>query len=148
MATRIVVWLAVILVFVVGAYLLDIGRSASAGEDLVPWEMGMARGSELAQETGKPMLVNFTADWCPPCQQMKREVFSQPAVAEAITDGFVPVKVDLTAPAQGGPEEQAAMRYGVRGIPAYVVIDADGSELARTGPQGDRDMLAWLQRVQ
>ena len=61
-----------------------------------------------AQQDGG--LINFTADWCGPCQQMK------PILAEIENDGWRIVTVDIDRHAD------IASRYGVEKIPTYIAI--------------------------
>jgi cytochrome c biogenesis protein CcmG, thiol:disulfide interchange protein DsbE len=96
---------------------------------------------------GKPLVLNFWATWCPPCQL---EIPELSAYAQAHPEvAVVGVAMD-SGPAEGMPrlrsdlgiayEIYAADRaivnaYGVRGLPTTVVIDADGQVSATwTGP--------------
>ena len=76
-----------------------------------------------ARTTGRPLLVDFYADWCPPCITMKHDVWPDPEVGRLIAAGYVPVAVNVDlAPAIAG-------RYEVVGIPTVLVIDAEGRVL-------------------
>lgn len=115
------------------------------GEDRVPWMSDFATALGAAQATNKPILANFTADWCPPCQDMNRLTYSRPEVAQAIDDGFVPLKIDLTNPDHD--QEALALRYDVRAIPTRVVIDRDGNPIATSsGDLRAPAFLDWLER--
>jgi protein disulfide-isomerase len=65
--------------------LLLIACSPSGEErrETIAWIDDYQRGMQLASETGKPAMVFFTADWCPPCRELKRNVFSNRDVVEA-----------------------------------------------------------------
>ncbi|MGF1425123.1 thioredoxin [Kitasatospora sp. LaBMicrA B282] len=64
-------------------------------------------------ESDRPVLVDFTADWCPPCR-MVAPVLAAVAVEEADRLKVVALDVDLN------PETQAA--YGVLSMPTLVVF--------------------------
>ena len=59
-----------------------------------------------SKSTGKPALVLFTADWCPPCKQLKSETLSDAKVKVAIAASFTPVVVDLSD--RDGPNNRVA----------------------------------------
>lgn len=138
-------WVAVIALILVVAWFVDIRGS---GPDAVPW-VGYDEAVEAAAEADKPMLLNFTADWCGPCQEMKRSVYSQDHVADAITERFVPVKVDLTSPSEGDVEAELAEAFGIRSIPSLVVLDSRGGFITQDAGyfDGPEAMLAWLEEV-
>lgn len=79
-----------------------------------------------AKEQGKPVLLYWGADWCPPCAQMKSTLFKDPAfIAE--TQDFVPVY--LNGDTQGA--QRWAERFGTSGYPTVVVLRPDGTEITR-----------------
>jgi uncharacterized protein YyaL (SSP411 family) len=54
---------------------------------------GYREGLRLAQESGKPILLIFYAEWCPTCHAYK-DIFREGSVIDA-TSGFVMVRVDV-----------------------------------------------------
>lgn len=122
-----------------GAYYKATDAPAPASS--VAWRTG-GFDAALAESarTGKPVLVDFTASWCPPCKVMKHEVWPDAQVAQAVNDGYVPLLVDVDDPQNA----QVAQRYGIRSIPTILVLDAEGKVL-RTGSYMSRgDMLDFL----
>jgi len=108
----------------VAALTADVLRQRAHTEAVV-W----AGPDALANPASRPTLIRFTADWCPPCQAMKRDVFSRQSLADAIARDFRAVSVDLTNP---GPEaKQIAIRHGATEIPTFVILAPDGREVAR-----------------
>jgi thiol:disulfide interchange protein len=114
--------------------------AAEAPASAVAWRTGFDAALAESAKTGKPVLLDFTASWCPPCQVMKHEVWPNPRVASAVNEGFVPVLVDVDDPKNA----EVAQRYGVRSIPTLVVVDAQGKVLRQGAFMSADDMLDFL----
>ncbi|HPA52122.1 MAG TPA: cytochrome c biogenesis protein CcdA [Thermoanaerobaculia bacterium] len=79
-----------------------------------------------ASAAGKPVVIDFFADWCLPCKELEKFTFTDPAVAKAL-DGWVLLKADLTKSAS--PEVAALRtRWNVQGVPTIVFVGPDGKE--------------------
>lgn len=80
-----------------------------------------------ASGSGKPVMLDFYADWCVSCKEMERYTFVDPAVVAEL-DRFVLLKADVTA---NDEQDQALMqgRFGIPGPPAILFFDRTGREL-------------------
>lgn len=63
----------------------------SSGAEITTLEEAL----KLAPETGKKILVDVYASWCPYCQRMHSEVYPNDAVSEAISEHFYLVKINV-----------------------------------------------------
>ena len=105
----------------------------NGGQSLVRWVSPQV-GIERAKDTGKPILIYFTAEWCGPCHVLEAEVFADPLIAGDLNDRFIAVKLTDRMQEEGrNTPEVAALeqRYSVRGFPTVVFVDANGSEQGR-----------------
>lgn len=85
---------------------------------------------KLVQRTlnqAKPVIIDFTADWCVPCRELERRTFSSPPVI-AKAKQFLTLRVDLTHSTK--PENRSFMeRYSIKGVPTVIFLDQMGKEI-------------------
>ena len=96
-------------------------------------------GMRLAASSGKPILFNFTAEWCQPCHRLDVEVFSDPAIARGISARFIAIRVVDRRQEEGrNPSEvdELQQRFGVRGFPTVVFADRGGERARMEGFRG------------
>ena len=140
-------WGLAVIAAMVGLFLFDtfLHGCSGGGADQVAW-VERSAAADTAKASGKPILLNFTADWCPPCRGMNSQVYSQPEVAARLAELAVPVKVDMTDQDPGTDANRHAAKFGVSSIPTRVLTDADGNELSRqVGGVPAEALLAWLE---
>ncbi len=79
-----------------------------------------------AAAVGRPVMLDFYADWCVSCKEMERYTFPEPEVQTAMAD-FVLLQADVTA---NDADDKALMqeRFGLPGPPAMLFFGTDGQE--------------------
>ena len=103
-----------------------IARTRAGGPDRVGWSDDLPAARRVAASGRKALLLDFTAGWCPACQELRRTTWSDPAVASAIAECCVPVAVDVDA------HPDLGRQYRAEYLPTLVLTDADGHELRRS----------------
>jgi thiol:disulfide interchange protein DsbD len=78
-----------------------------------------------AKRTGKPLLLDFYADWCISCKEMEIKTFANPAVAKKMQD-FILVQADVTG--NSAAHQALLKRYGLFGPPGILLFNAAGEE--------------------
>lgn len=122
-------WLALIAVVIGTQWRIFAGFTSGGGDaeagDGIAWRTDYEAALAESAETGRPVLADFTADWCPPCRMMKRETWPDARVRAAVEAGYIPLLLDIDEPAAAA----VAQRYGVTAIPTLAVLDSDGQVL-------------------
>jgi len=101
-----------------------------------------------SQRNGKPVMIDFNADWCPPCRRMKEEVFQNGAHASAVQTLVIPVSVVDRSREDGrnpGEIEDLQRRYQVDAFPTLIVFSPASGRVMRTKGYGDAQAtVAWI----
>lgn len=99
-----------------------------------------------ASAAGKPVLLDFYADWCVSCKEMERFTFSDPRV-QAQLAGVVMLQADVTA--NNADDKALLKRFGLFGPPGIILFGDDGRELPVRviGYQAAGRFLASLERA-
>lgn len=79
-----------------------------------------------ARAAGRPVMVDFTADWCVSCKELERYTFPDAQVVQALKP-FALLRVDVT---ENSEHDKALLRrFGSFGPPTMVFFDRSGREL-------------------
>lgn len=100
------------------------GGKADEGEHLIFRTIKSTQDLDKELAAGKPVLLDFYADWCVSCKEMEKFTFSKPEVAKALS-GFTLLKADVTA--NDDTDQALLKRFELFGPPATIFF-ADGKE--------------------
>lgn len=83
----------------------------------------------LAKKENKMIFLDAYTEWCRPCIQMARDVFTLDKVADFYNEKFINVSMDM----EKGEGPEINKRYEIRAYPAFLFIDGSGKLIYREG---------------
>ncbi len=123
---------------------LPIGEKVEMNENKVAWQKFSPDLVEQAKADGKPVIIDFYADWCAACVEMDEFTFSKDPVIE-LSKQFVMLKVDATSPFEELKDWQA--QYNVYGLPTMILINKNGTVLEDLTLTGFEEHEAFQERM-
>jgi len=98
------------------------------GNATIQWQAWSPELLAKAKAEGRPVIIDFYADWCAACKELDHKTWSDPKVAEA-AQRFLAVKVDLTKDADHLDAVPSAKPYDLVGLPTVIFLGPDGKEI-------------------
>lgn len=121
----------------------DQASAGPAAPARIHW-VAVEKAAPVSASSGKPVLYDFTAQWCAPCHRLDEEGWSDEELAGFANQGFVPARVMDRSREEGknpARVDELQRRYAVEAFPTLIVAGADGKEIARMEGWGGRDVL-------
>jgi thiol:disulfide interchange protein len=98
----------------------------------VTWHEDLDSAFREAKASHRQVFVDIWAEWCPPCQRMRQQVFPTPqaqaALKKVVAATVMVEKKDRTPLPAGVAVDQ---KYGTQAYPTLVMLDEDGKVLRR-----------------
>lgn len=98
-------------------------KSPVTSDSSIAWCNNYTDAIANAKTQNKPVLLAFTTTWCGSCREMKKKVYPDPEVVQAISS-FIAVAID--------PEKKVelARKYRVDGYPMYIILTPEGERVS------------------
>ena len=100
--------------------------------------MNMEKFNELMQST-KPVLVDFYAEWCGPCQIMKPRILD---VTERIGDDAKVIQIDIDK------EKELATRFRIQSVPTLIIFKNGKQQWRQSGVISAHALMQLLKEYQ
>ncbi|WP_452226830.1 thioredoxin family protein [Lacinutrix cladophorae] len=88
----------------------------------ITWTNNLESAQKLANISNKNIMVFFTAEWCSPCQIMKRKIFASHEVKIAMDASVVSLEINVDDP----NFEALVKQYNIEVTPTIIFIDPEG----------------------
>jgi thioredoxin-like negative regulator of GroEL len=96
---------------------------------------------QASRGSGELLIIDFTAEWCAPCQAMDKGAWRDERVASWVRDHGKAIQIDVDK------DREIAARYHVQAMPTVVAL-RDGEEIDRfTGGRSADDVLTWFDGI-
>ena len=89
----------------------------------IDWITDLSAAKEMAKFAGKPLIIDFYAEWCSWCQRMDKDTYANLKVAE-LAKQFICVKIDTDK------QPDVAENYKIRGLPTTVFLTSEAKKIA------------------
>ena len=104
----------------------ELSKTAKKFKKQPRWQKYTTQKVEEAKKQGRPVIIDFYADWCLSCTELDELTFSQPEVIER-SPHFTMIKVDATSPSK--ELKKITDQYEVYGLPTIIFINSKGEVL-------------------
>ena len=86
----------------------------------IPWLHDERIAVQQSRVSGKPLLIDFGAEWCAACKELDLHTWTDPVVAQEVSSRFVPLKIDATE--ENEQNDAILKKYAVPGLPTVLML--------------------------
>lgn len=108
---------------------LSVSKSAEASENHLNFRpvTNLEQLESAIKGSGKPVILDFYADWCTSCKELDAMTFSDQKVKQKLAD-YTLLRADVTSNSESS--KALLKKFGLFGPPAIIVLDQTGNEIA------------------
>ena len=120
---------------IVGAIITALGivwilkMPVGTSEHKLEWNTNLEQSFTKAKENRKPIVLDFTAEWCTACKELEAVTFSDPNINNELKSRWQLAKVDATRDSK--ELRRVLKKYKIKGFPTVIFFSAEGKELGR-----------------
>ena len=111
------------------------------GSNGIKWKNNLDSAFAIASKSNKLIMIDFMAEWCPPCKEMDKITFSNTNIIKKSNE-FIPVRIDVDKQKDIAEEYNGnARKYGGIGIPNILFLDKEKKNIRHIVGFHDVDQL-------
>lgn len=114
--------------------------TAQAGE--IAWAGSYAAAVKEAKRTGRPIMIDFFADWCGWCKRLDADVYTADPVIK-VSKKFISVKLNTETDDEG---RTLAAKHQIESLPTILFVNASGEIVGKI--QGYMPAPAFAEKMQ
>ena len=108
--------------------LLIVGCEPKGSENIsseIKWGNNLDSAFDIASKSNKLIMIDFMAEWCPPCKEMDKTTFLNINIIKKSNE-FIPIRIDVDKQKNIAEEYNGnARKYGGIGIPNILFLDKE-----------------------
>ncbi|MBI3721177.1 MAG: thioredoxin family protein [Fimbriimonas ginsengisoli] len=117
------------------------------GARQIAWQPFTPESFEAAKKSGKPIVVDGSANWCVQCRELDERVFLRPEAVAAMQN-VVTLRIDWSTGVDPAYEVWTAKLFGIKGLPHVEILKPGGERSeARDTLDSPDDLIAALRRA-
>ncbi len=93
------------------------------------WDTNITKVFANSKTENKPVILDFTAEWCVACKELESVTFSNTKVEEKLDKHWLLAKVDVTR--DSAETQKLIEKYNIKGFPTVIFFSPTGKELYR-----------------